>query len=90
MKNRLSALCLLIAFALVPFAGQAADRPNKPITIVVSCAAGGTLDGALDNEAYVARFDMRGPPSSANFSKEETGKIMVALKESGLLAQPQQ
>lgn len=44
MKNRLSALCLLIAFALVPSAGQAADRPDKPVTIVVSHAAGNKHD----------------------------------------------
>lgn len=44
MKKCISALCLLIAVALVPFAAQAADWPTKPVTIVVSYAAGGTHD----------------------------------------------
>lgn len=45
MRKRLFTLCLLAAFVFVPFSGQAAsDWPKKPVTIVVSYAAGGAHD----------------------------------------------
>ncbi|MDL2210108.1 tripartite tricarboxylate transporter substrate binding protein [Desulfovibrio sp. OttesenSCG-928-O18] len=44
MKKRIFALLMAAAFLCVPFTGQAADWPTKPITIIVVYSAGGSHD----------------------------------------------